>query len=132
MKKLLLAMALLMTGQAHAGLFSVKAEFVRTSIRCVSAQDPNVMYSRTLRESEDGVSAFVAMLDYTFWPQHVGEDKRLYITKAGSSDIVAQFDFGPGASSAVTFPLVMKDGDRYYCNILMTKYEDRAPISLPF
>jgi hypothetical protein len=72
------------------------------------------------------------VLDYTFWPQHIGENKRLVITKSGGTDVVANFDFGAGDSSAVTIPLQMKDGDKYYCNILMTKYHDRAPVWLPF
>lgn len=132
MKKLLVVMAMLMAGQAQAmALITVNKEYVRTQIRCVSADDANVMYSRVLRESEDG-NAFVAMLDYTFWPQHVGEDKRLIVTKAGSSEIVAQYDFGSSASSNVIFSLDMNDGDKYHCSVTMIKYEDRAPISLPY
>ncbi|MBS1968754.1 MAG: hypothetical protein JSU04_00510 [Bdellovibrionales bacterium] len=131
MKKLLLAMALLVTSQSQASIFGVKVDYVRTNIRCVSAQDANVTYARTINESKDGVAPSVEMLDYKFWPQHVGEDKRLIIT-ASNNDVVTEFNFGPGDSSATTFPLVMKDGDKYYCNILMTKYTERAPISLPF
>jgi hypothetical protein len=132
MKKLLLAMALLVSSQSQAGLISFKSEYLRTHVRCVSAQDANVTYARTLSETTDGVSASFEMLDYRFWPQHIGEDKRLIITTDQSRTIVANFNFGPSASSATTFPLVMKDGDKYYCNILMTKYIERAPISLPF
>lgn len=130
MKKLLIAMAMLVTGQAHAFL-SVNVEYVRTQIRCVSADDANVMYSRVVRESDKG-SAFVQMLDYNFWPQHIGENKHLIVTKAGSTDIVAEYDMGPSASSNVMFSLVMNDGDKYHCSVTMIKYEDRAPISLPF
>lgn len=131
MKKLLLAMALLVTSQSQAALIGAKTEYLRTNIRCVSAQDANVTYARTLSETKDGVAASAEMLDYKFWPQHIGEDKRLVITTS-SNDVVTDFNFGPGDSSATTFPLVMKDGDKYYCNILMTKYIERAPISLPF
>lgn len=130
MKTLLLALVMLVTGQAHAFL-SLKVEKVRTEIRCVSAEDANVMYSRVVRDTESGGS-FVDMLDYRFWPQYISEDKRLSITKAGSSDIVAQYDLGPSASSNVIFSLVMNDGDQYHCSVTMIKYDDRAPISLPF
>lgn len=130
MKKLLLAMALMMTGQAHAFL-SVKEEKVRTEIRCISVEDANVMYSNVVADTQSGGS-FVQMLDYTFWPQYIGGEKRLSITKIGSSDIVARYDMGPSLSSNVIFSLVMNDGDKYHCSITMIKYEGRAPISLPF
>jgi hypothetical protein len=131
MNKLLLAMALLVTSQSQASLFGVKVEYVRTNIRCVSAQDKNVTFTHTSSESKDGVTVMIPVGDYTLWPQHVGEDKRLAIT-GPDGEVVASYNFGPGQSSAMTFPLAMKNGDTYYCNVLSTKYKERTPIGIPF
>lgn len=128
--KLLLAMAFLMSAQAQAGLLPDAAKYLRTTVRCVSAEDANVMYARTLRENQPGATS-MDMLDYTFHPVNNAGNKNLVITKKGTNETVANLNLGISDSSSVNFPLTMNDGDKFQCIILMEKTTDVAPIALP-
>lgn len=133
MKKLLIAMAALMACQAQAGLLNTEKDFVKTSVRCVAKENPAMVYYRVLRESDRKSPQdpfIIEMLDYSFWPQLVGENKILFVKKTQDKGDWQQIAFGPSGSSAVTMPITMNDGEVYYCNLKMEKYKDLAPIAI--
>lgn len=133
MKKLLIVMVALMACQAQAGLLNTEKDFVKTSVRCVAKDDPAAVFYRELRESDRKSPSdpfIIEMLDYSFWPQLVGENKVLFVKKTQDPGDWKEIAFGNSGSSAVTMPITMNDGDIYYCNLKMEKYKDLAPIAI--
>lgn len=133
MKKLLIAMATLVACQAQAGLLTTEKDFLKTSIRCVAKDDASRMYFKTLRESDrkSPQDPFVIeILDYTFWPQMVSENKVLFVQQKDQAGAWNELQFGDSRSSAVTMPITMNDGEVLYCNIKLEKYTEIVPISI--
>ncbi len=120
MKKLLLSLVL------SASPFSVQAaETLHTQIHCIVDQENGIS------EFKEGtnVTGFLKIGEFTFWPQKLGSETTMLITRSGSSEILHQIEFGDSKSTSLDIALEKLDGASQQCKIKFAVVKSKVPVS---